>query len=71
MGVTMWTKYRIFCEVYGGGTGHRSGWLKDTEGNAATFPTLEAAQAEAKRLSDRTNGNPHRTATFKYTVRED
>jgi hypothetical protein len=62
-------EYRIWCEVWGGATGHREDWLKD-DGNVATFATREEAEAEAAQLNTSANGNPHRKANFSYTVRE-
>lgn len=61
--------FRILCEVSGGVTGYRSATLKHN-GVEMTFDTREDAQAECDRLMDRTNGNPHRTADFRYTVME-
>jgi hypothetical protein len=62
------TKWGIFCEVWGGITGRRSAWLK-SNGKLAVFSSREEAEAEAKLCNDKTNGNPHRTASFAYTVR--
>jgi hypothetical protein len=59
--------FRIWCEVWGGVTGHRTAWLKDDIG-IATFATREEAEAEAARLNASGNNNPHRKANFSYTV---
>jgi len=58
----------IGCSVSGGVTGYRTSVVKDRDGKVQTFDTREAAQAEATRLLQQTNGNPYRTATFDYWV---
>ena len=60
---------RIWCQVSGGVTGYRSGWLK-WDDEIVVFKHLEDAKAEAKALNDRTDSNPNRKATFSYTVQE-
>ena len=64
------TKYGIFCEVSGGVTGYRCAWLKAGDGKERVFKNMETARAEARRLSEKTNGNPYRKADFRYSVRE-
>jgi hypothetical protein len=64
------TKFQIWCEVSGGVTGHRQAWLK-ADGKIQQFDTEAEAQAEADRLQQATNGNPHRKANFSYTVRRE
>jgi hypothetical protein len=59
--------YRILCEVSGGMTGYRSAYLKK-DGQQVEFTTEAEAEAEAARLNKQMNGNPHRTADFRYTV---
>lgn len=59
--------FRILCEVSGGMTGYRSGYLKNN-GREVEFETEAEAAAEAARLNEQMNGNPHRTANFRYTV---
>jgi hypothetical protein len=60
--------YGIWCEVFGGVTGHRASWLKEN-GKVKTFDTLQAATSEAALHNERTNGNPFRAASFRYTAR--
>ena len=60
--------FGIWCEVWGGVTGSRRSWLK-AEGEIQRYDTREQAEAEAARLAQDRNSNPHRTATFNYTVR--
>jgi hypothetical protein len=62
-------QFGIWCEVSGGVTGYRCAWLK-SDGEIQTFETREAAEVEAARLMKATNGNPHRVASFSYSVRE-
>jgi hypothetical protein len=62
-------QFGIWCEVWGGVTGHRCAWLK-SNGEQQRFTSRDEAEAEAMRLNEQTNGNPHRTASFRYSVRE-
>jgi hypothetical protein len=62
-------KFGVWCEVYGGVTGHRQAWLKEN-GAVVMFDTHEEAAERAKKLSDDKNGNPYRTANFEYSARE-
>ncbi len=59
--------FGIWCEVWGGVTGSRRSWLKADGENPTVW--REQAEAEAARLAQDRNSNPHRTATFNYTVR--
>jgi hypothetical protein len=63
---TMWG---VWCECWGGVTGNREAWLK-SHGTIAQFATRQEAETEAARLNTRANGNPNRTADFRYTARE-
>jgi hypothetical protein len=63
-------RFGVLCSVSGGVTGSRSALLKaeDDPGKPrkpATFPTLEAAQAEARRLAARNPGE-HSAARFTF-----
>lgn len=60
--------FGIWCEVWGGRTGNRTSWLKDM-GRIVSFKTYESARAYADELQRTNNGNPNRTAEFRYTVR--
>ena len=60
--------YKIQCEVSGGVTGHRVGFLKNAD-EVVVFTTREEAETEAKRLRRRTANNTR--ATFSYTVVEE
>jgi hypothetical protein len=62
-------KWGIWCQVWGGVTGHREAWMKNREGKIAEFDTIEAAQEEARMHAKTTMGNPHRGASFSYSVR--
>ena len=61
--------YRIWCEVWGGVTGHRAAWLEDN-GEIKEFETHEDAEREANRLDAQIKGTLYRKANFSYTVRE-
>ena len=65
----MQKRYGVWCEVWGGVTGHRESWLKNSVGSPMEYPTLEAATNVAAELNENTNGNEYRTADFRYTVR--
>jgi hypothetical protein len=54
--------------VWGGVTGHRQSWLKEAGWRVEFNSVVEAARCAA-RLERQTNGNLHRTANFRYTVR--
>jgi hypothetical protein len=43
-------------------------WLK-ADGDIQRYQTREQAEAEATRLAREHDGNPHRRASFRYTVR--
>lgn len=58
-------KFGIWCIVYGGITGHREGWYKDSQG-IVEFATLEEAQAAVDEATNRTAKNPN--AFFRYEV---
>jgi hypothetical protein len=60
--------FGIWAEVRGGVTGHRCAWLK-ANGELQRYATRQQAEAEATRLARERNGNPHQTASFRYTVR--
>jgi hypothetical protein len=58
----------VMGRVSGGITGTREAPVKGLDGNVKRFDTREAAQAEATRLDKQMNGNPYRTADFRYWV---
>jgi hypothetical protein len=60
--------YGIWAEIYGGTLGYRCEWLK-ANGEMLRYDTRDEAVAEATRLALERNGNPNRTATFRYTAR--
>jgi hypothetical protein len=62
--------WHVRCRVSGGTTGTREGSLKDRDGLVQEFETEEEAYTEARRIEWEMNGNPHRTATFKYWPEE-
>jgi hypothetical protein len=62
-------RYGIWCEVFGGVTGHRQSWLKEN-GQRVEYDNAETAAREALRLDKQSNGNPYRTANFSYAVRQ-
>jgi hypothetical protein len=62
-------KYGIWCEVWGGATGHRQAWMKN-KGRRMEFNSRLAAEAEATMVRKNVAENPHRTANFRYTVKE-
>jgi hypothetical protein len=59
--------YGVWCIVSGGRTGSRAAWLK-VAGQVRTFPTREAAAAEANCLQ--ANVSPFGHCMFSYTARE-
>src|SRR5262249_32128275 len=61
-------RFGVWCAVWGGVTGSRASWLK-SNGEIQIFESREAAEQVARRLDASTNGNPHRCASFSYTVR--
>jgi hypothetical protein len=61
--------YGIWCVVSGGVTGRREAWLKQ-DGEIAVFEDRAEAEALAAHYNAQTNGNPYRTASFSYTVRD-
>jgi hypothetical protein len=58
--------YQIMCEVMGGVTGYRRGYLTDS-GCPCLFSSLDRAQIEANRLTA-INNQPNTRATFRYTA---
>lgn len=62
-------KWKIWCQVSGGVTGYRAMWLKEGDGEEASFTTREEAEREAAKLTERANANAYRTASFCYTAR--
>lgn len=60
--------YGIWCEV-NGRMGYRQSWLKRDD-EVAEFLTKQDAEEEVERLNARMNGNPYRTASFRYSVEE-
>lgn len=58
--------FQVMCMVTGGVTGTRMAVLRDAEGNEKVFTTFEEANTEADRLNRQMNGNPYRTAEFRY-----
>lgn len=62
------SKFKIYCEVSGGTTGYRCGYLKKN-GVAIVFDTQAEADTAAKDLNVAMNG-PHAVATFRYTVKD-
>lgn len=61
-------RYAIWCQVSGGITGYRYGWLKDGEGRRKEFNEKFIADVEALRLNSRPM--PVRRALFAYKVLE-
>ncbi len=62
--------FTILCEVSGGVTGYRQGYLRNGEGGLATFTTEAKAQTEAYRLTNEHMSNRYRTADYQYTVQQ-
>jgi hypothetical protein len=60
-------RFGVWCEVWGGVTGHRAAWLKSSKGRTE-FATQAEAEAEAQRLRSKTLSNT-RAASFSYSVR--
>ena len=67
---TSYGSFKVLCKVSGGVTGTRIAYLKDAKGVEKIFATKEAAETEASALNRKMNGNPHRTATFRYQAVE-
>ena len=59
--------YKIFCEVHGGVTGYRAGYMK-SDGKLVSFKTRKEAQAKADSLNLLRNSNPHRVVQCSYAV---
>lgn len=57
--------YIVMCRVSGGVTGTREAPLK-ANGEVRTFGTRAEAEGVATHLMRELNGNPHRTADFRY-----
>lgn len=55
----------IWCEVWGGVTGHREAWAK-SNGEIRIFDSEEAAQDQARKWEQSAMSNPYRTADFRY-----
>ncbi len=64
----MTKRYGVWCQVSGGITGYRHGWLKREDGTRKEFNSLIVAACEATRL----NSEPKRVrrALFAYQVLE-
>jgi hypothetical protein len=64
--------YGIWCEVWGGVTGHRGAWLKAGGVRLAVFETLAEAEAEARRLTMRMNNKNEKRSiapvSFRYSA---
>jgi hypothetical protein len=60
----------VMCRVSGGVSGTREAPLK-ADGRVRYFDTEAEAAAEAQRLNRQMNGNPYRTADFRYWVEQD
>jgi hypothetical protein len=60
-------RWKIWCEVSGGVTGFRAGFLK-ANGREVIYTNEDDAIREASRLNTAMNDRPYRTADFKYTV---
>lgn len=61
--------FGIWCEVFGGITGHRSAWLKATDGGIQRYDTRKEAEDIADGLARAYNDNPNRKASFRYSAR--
>lgn len=61
-------KYRIWCEVWGGVTGARQSWMKDTDGGIQEYDNKEDAEKVVGNLN-RSRGR-NSTTSFRYTVKE-
>lgn len=59
--------YGIWCEVWGGVTGSREGWMRDDQG-ILEFEDEEIAALAAAAAQEGRSKSP--TANFRYTVRE-
>lgn len=59
--------YKIWCEVSGGITGYRTGFLKRA-GKIHTFDNRDEAQQEVDRLTDKASKRIHGYADHKYSV---
>jgi hypothetical protein len=57
------------CQVPGGVTGTRQGFLKDPSGEVVEFEFREAAEKEARRRSEKRNAS-NGCASFRYWVEE-
>lgn len=55
--------FKIWCEVYGGITGHRTGFMKKRDGTEAKFETCADAKKELPK-SHTTDGG----VTFRYRI---
>lgn len=60
--------YNILCEVWGVTTAWSSSSLMKQDGKVREFATREEAQMVADQNMERTMGDPHRTASFCYSV---
>jgi len=61
--------FNVMCQVSGGMTGFRQGLLKDGDDRVIEFETREAAEAEARRLSEKMNSG-YGCASFRYWAKE-
>ncbi len=59
-------KYGVWCEVWGGVTGSREGWLKSM-GEIMVFTNRDNAEQEAEHHNKRTANNPR--ASFRYSAK--
>jgi len=62
--------YGVWCEVDGGYTGNKRGWLKNSanDDGLARYETYEEARDEARSI--RKNISPNGRAVFRYTARK-
>lgn len=65
----MTKRYRIWCEVWGGVTGERSGWLR-VDDDDSIFETTDRQEAEDMRIEmSAQQGLGPCPATFRYSIR--
>ena len=62
-------RFKIRCEVSGGVTGYRVGYLQEGIGKTRVFDNQDAAEIEANKLTAKMN-TPYASATFRYTVED-
>ena len=61
--------YGVWCQVWGGVTGSRAGWLKEN-GKPQVFATLAEAEQVAAEHQASIKDRPHGSARFSYTAEE-